>query len=271
MTDSTQQRRSRSSWAVKQEGQSKILDPEERAEFVTRHPHWHLAEDGKAIRRDFKFADFPAAWAFMSRWRCWRRSTTTTPTGATSTTGSASRSPPMTPAAVTKRDVKLAEAIERDCRMTSSFPERSPAVRLATGRLCLALGWSALHEVTLPNGRRADVLALRADGGFVCIEVKSGVRDFVTDTKWPQYLEFADALCFAVDADFPAGILPEEAGFIVACDGVADMLRPPPESKLSPARRRALLHRFAQLAADRLALLTDPAGCAALRSALRAE
>ncbi len=125
--------------------------------------------------------------------------------------------------------------------------------------------------MTLPNGRRADLLALRPDGGFVCIEVKSGPRDFLTDLKWRDYLAYADALCFAVDSDFPAGILPEEAGLIVAGAGVADLVRPPPERALPPARRRALLHRFAHLAAGRLALLTDPAGWAEARAALRVE
>ena len=62
-----------------------------------------------------------------------------------------------------------------------SFPERSLAIRRATALLCLRLGWSPVHEVPLPNARRADILALRADGGFACIEVKSGLRDFQTD------------------------------------------------------------------------------------------
>ncbi len=125
--------------------------------------------------------------------------------------------------------------------------------------------------MTLPNGRRADLLALRPDGGFVCIEVKSGLRDFLTDAKWPEYLEFADALCFAVDADFPAGIIPDEVGLIVACDGCAELLREPAERPLPSARRRALLHRFAHLAATRVAMLTDPTGMAEARVALRAE
>lgn len=151
------------------------------------------------------------------------------------------------------------------------YPERTAAIRLAAGRLCLAAGWSALHEVSLPNGRRADLLALRPDGGFVCIEVKSGLRDFLTDAKWPEYLHYADALYFAVDGDFPADMLPAEAGLIVAHDGVADLLRLAPEQALAPARRRALLHRFAHLAALRVTMLTDPVGWGAMRSALRAE
>lgn len=152
-----------------------------------------------------------------------------------------------------------------------SYPERSAAIRRAAARFCLAAGWSALHEVALPNGRRADLLALRPDGGFVCIEVKSGARDFLTDAKWPEYLEYCDALCFAVDPDFPAQILPADAGLMVAWDGSAELLRPPPEQRMAAARRRALLHRFAHLAAWRLAALADPAGWAEIRSGLRAE
>ena len=84
-----------------------------------------------------------------------------------------------------------------------SFPERALAIRRAAARLCLRLGWAPLHEVALPNGRRADILALRPDGCFACIEVKSGPRDFLTDLKWQDYREFADELFFAVDVDFP--------------------------------------------------------------------
>ena len=64
--------------------------------------------------------------------------------------------------------------------------ERTLSIRRAASRLCGQLAWAALHEVPLPNGRRADILALRPDGGFTCIEVKSGVRDFLTDGKWPD-------------------------------------------------------------------------------------
>ncbi len=155
--------------------------------------------------------------------------------------------------------------------MEPSFPERQLAIRRAAALLCGQHGWVALHELPLPNGRRADLLALRPDGGFVCIEVKSGVRDFLTDTKWPEYRAFSDALYFAVDADFPLDLLPDETGLIVASGREAEMLRPAPEHPLAPARRRALLHRFATVAATRLAALEDPLITASLRAALRAE
>ncbi len=138
-------------------------------------------------------------------------------------------------------------------------------------RLCLRLGWAPLHEVGLPNFRRADILALRGDGGFACIEVKSGVRDFLSDGKWPDYRSFSDALYFAVDDAFPLGLLPADVGLIVAADGMAELLREAPSHPLAPARRRSLLHRFAALAALRLAAVEDPAGAAALQAALRAE
>ena len=128
-----------------------------------------------------------------------------------------------------------------------------------------------MHEVALPNSRRADILALRADGGFACIEVKSGLRDFQTDTKWPDYREYADALYFAVDDDFPAEFLPGDAGLIIACGREAEMVREAPTHPLAPSRRRALLHRFAVLAARRLAAREDPDGMASLRSALLVE
>ena len=152
-----------------------------------------------------------------------------------------------------------------------SLPERSQRVRRAAARLCLQLGWSPVHEVPLPNGRRADILALRPDGGFACIEVKSGARDFLTDGKWPEYREFADALYFAVDGEFPAALLPEDAGLIVACGHEAEIIRDAPAHKLATSRRRALLQRFATLAAQRLAILDDPAGYAGLRASLAAE
>jgi hypothetical protein len=155
--------------------------------------------------------------------------------------------------------------------MQPSFPERAIAIRRAAARLCLRLGWAPLHEVALPNGRRADILALRPDGGFACIEVKSGPRDYLTDLKWQDYRAFADELFFAVDVDFPQELLPAETGLIVAAGLEAELLRAAPAHPLAGARRRALLHRFASLAAGRLATLQDPGGVADMRAALRVE
>ncbi|WP_158932896.1 MmcB family DNA repair protein [Acidisphaera sp. S103] len=144
------------------------------------------------------------------------------------------------------------------------FPERTLLIRRAAARLCLRFGWSPLHEVRLANGRRADILALQPGGGFACIEVKSGLRDYLADGKWMEYQPFCDQFFFAVDADFPRDILPPETGLIVCADREADMLREPLCFRLPAPRRKALLERFAWLAAGRLAALEDPMGVAGL-------
>ncbi len=158
-----------------------------------------------------------------------------------------------------------------DAPASPGFPERTTGICRAAMRFCASRGWAPLTEVSLPNGRRADILALRPDGGFAIIEVKSGPRDFLADAKWPEYRGFCDALYFAVDLDFPQALLPADCGLVVADGLEAALLREAPPHPLAPSRRRALLHRFARQAAARLAALADPAGFAELRSALRAE
>ena len=142
--------------------------------------------------------------------------------------------------------------------MDLSPPERSSLIRKAAGRLCRDLGWAPVHEVPMPNGRRADILALKADGCFVCIEVKSGAGDFLADTKWPNYREFSDMLYFAIDSDFPVPILPDDVGLITTAGPEATIMREAPAHPLQPSRRRALLQRFAMLAACRLENCRDP-------------
>src|ERR1700761_4701316 len=151
------------------------------------------------------------------------------------------------------------------------FPERTSLVRRAAARLCLRLGWAPLHEVRLANGRRADILALQPGGGFVCIEVKSGLRDYLTDLKWTEYQPFCDQFFFAVDCDFPHNILPPETGLIVCAGRGAALLREPLTVRLPPPRRKALLERFAWLAAGRLAAAEDPAGVADLMVGLNED
>lgn len=128
--------------------------------------------------------------------------------------------------------------------------------------VCRALaqrGFATLAEVSLANGRRADVLALGRDGELVIIEIKSSVADFRSDRKWPEYRDFCDRLYFAVPEGFPLELIPPECGLIMADPFGAAFLREAPSEPLAAARRRAMLLRFATLAAGRLRRLTDPA------------
>ena len=139
-------------------------------------------------------------------------------------------------------------------------PDRSTEARLrrAAIRLCLARLWAPIAEMPLPNGRRADILAVQQDGRIAIIEVKSSRRDFETDRKWPDYRDYADFLFFAVDAGFPLEILPPETGLILCHEDQAELVREAPHTPLAPARRRSLLIAEARLATLRLALKEDP-------------
>ncbi len=148
---------------------------------------------------------------------------------------------------------------------------RTLAVCRAAARFCGLRGWAPVTEMPLPNGRRADILALLPDGGFVVVEVKSCARDYLSDGKWPDYRDYCDRLYFAVDLDFPQELIPEEVGLLVADGPDAVLVREAPAHPLAPARRRALLHRYAVTAAGRLAALQDPVGLAEMRAALRVE
>jgi len=141
----------------------------------------------------------------------------------------------------------------------TSAASRTRAICRAVVRDCVDRGWAPLVEVALANRRRADVLALLPDGDFAVIEVKSGATDFLSDTKWPEYRLFCDRFYFAIDGDFPQSLLPSDAGLLLVEPPQLALLRPAPLHRLAPARRRALLHRFATLAAARVFALTDPA------------
>lgn len=134
-----------------------------------------------------------------------------------------------------------------------SRPETTAAVTRGAGRLLAALGYAPLTEVTLPNGRRADLMALGRRGEIFIVEVKSSLEDFRTDLKWGEYRPYCDAFAFAVGPEFPREILPEEPGLIVADGFGGAVLREAPVVALAGARRKALTLAFARLAALRAA------------------
>jgi hypothetical protein len=135
--------------------------------------------------------------------------------------------------------------------LTFTRPQTTGAVTRGAARLLMALGHAPLLEVCLPNGRRADIMALGPRGQIAVVEVKSGVEDFRTDRKWRDYLAYCDAFFFAVAPEFPRDILPEEPGLIVADAFDGAVLREAPQVLLSGARRKALTVAFGRLAAMR--------------------
>jgi hypothetical protein len=132
-----------------------------------------------------------------------------------------------------------------------SRPETTVAVTRGAARLLTALGYAPLAEVTLPNGRRADLMALGPKGQILIVEVKSGIEDFRADGKWPEYRPYCDAFAFAVAPEFPREVLPDEPGLIVADGFGGAVLREAPVETLAGARRKALTLAFARLAALR--------------------
>jgi hypothetical protein len=114
------------------------------------------------------------------------------------------------------------------------------------------LGYASLLEFPLANGRRADILALGRTGDLVIVEVKTSIADFRADRKWVQYRDFADRFYFAVPKSFPAALIPDDCGLIVADAFAAALLRDGKPGGLAPGRRRARTLRFALAAAGRL-------------------
>ena len=142
-------------------------------------------------------------------------------------------------------------------------PAEDLALRLllarGVGRALAQRGYATLTEVSLANGRRADVMGLGRAGELVIVEVKSSLQDFRSDAKWPEYRDFCDRFYFAVAEDFPREAIPGDCGLIVADGFGGAVLREAPVLALSAARRKAVTLRFALVGSERLRRLLDPA------------
>jgi hypothetical protein len=139
-------------------------------------------------------------------------------------------------------------------------PQSQVAREICRGvvRVLAAHGLSAIAELPLPNGRRADVVGLGRDGAIWIVEIKSCLEDFRCDQKWPEYREFCDRLFFAVLPAFPAEILPPDAGLIIADRYGGEIIRQAPEERLPAPKRKTMTLRAARAAAARLSLMLDP-------------
>ena len=143
--------------------------------------------------------------------------------------------------------------------LTPSFAAK-PGQLLARG-VCRHLrshDFVTVEELVPTSGLRVDVMAIGPKGEVWIIECKSSRADFMGDQKWQGYLEWCDRFFWAVDADFPVELLPDETGLILADGYDAEIVRMGPETRLAPARRKALIQKFATCAARRLQALRDP-------------
>jgi hypothetical protein len=122
----------------------------------------------------------------------------------------------------------------------------------------------ALCEVPLPNGRRADMMAVDSGGLITIVEIKVSRADLMSDAKWIEYLGYCDRFFWAVPPGFDLrpfdteGFHPALCGLLVADRYDAAVIREAPVRKLAPARRKAETLRFARRAARRLVGDLDP-------------
>ena len=156
---------------------------------------------------------------------------------------------------------RMATQPESPC-FTGALPVAADVARGVT-RLFCRQDLFAICEMPLPNGRRADLMALDAKGGLTIVEIKVAKADLLGDGKWTDYLDYCDRFFWAVPP-YLAHILEEErylpmnAGLIVADRYDAAIVRPAAHRPLAPARRKAELLHFARRAARRLAAQIDP-------------
>ncbi len=148
----------------------------------------------------------------------------------------------------------------RDRSDADTLQQMQPGQRLArgVGRYLRSIGFAALEEFVPMRGLRVDVMALGPKGELWIIECKSSRMDFQSDAKWHNYLEWADRYFWAVDLDFPSDLLPQDTGLILADAYDGEVVRMAPEQKLSPARRKKVIQKFAMDSARRLQSLRDP-------------
>jgi hypothetical protein len=150
---------------------------------------------------------------------------------------------------------------------TSCFADAPLVARdVARGvtRLFFSGDMFAICEVPLPNGRRADMVAIDPKGRLIIVEIKISRADLLGDGKWCDYLDYCDLFYWAVPAGFGLepfdgdNLGPDCAGLIVADRYGAEVIRPAPCRPLAGARRKAETLRFARRAARRLAGDLDP-------------
>ena len=152
------------------------------------------------------------------------------------------------------------ESIVQPC-LEDANPVAAEVAR-GVGRLFARQDLFGICEVPLPNGRRADIMAIDAKGNLTIVEIKVARGDLLSDCKWTDYLDYCDRFFWAVPPHLAALLdrecyLPQEAGLIVADRYDAALIREAAHRPIAAARRKSELLRFARRAARRLSEQLD--------------
>ena len=121
-----------------------------------------------------------------------------------------------------------------------------------------------VSEMSLQNGRRADLMGVDAKGLIVIVEIKVARSDLLGDAKWPDYLDHCDRFFWGLPPELDRSPLetesfqPDTCGVIVADGYDGEILRPAPLRSLAAARRKSLTTRLARIAMRRHSALEDP-------------
>jgi len=156
--------------------------------------------------------------------------------------------------------------------MLATPQDRLSAVDVVRGttRLLARGDCLAVPEISLGNGRRADLMGLCPKGRVTIVEVKVSRADLLGDAKWIDYLDYCDRFFWAIPIGFDTALLdrpellPERTGVIVADRYDAVVVRDPAHVPLAASRRRAETLRFARRAARRLIGDLDDSGLPSL-------
>jgi hypothetical protein len=156
-----------------------------------------------------------------------------------------------------------AMASRADSPCFSDAPPIAAEVARGVTRLFCRQDLFAVCEMPLPNGRRADLMAIDPKGRLTIVEIKVAKGDLLGDGKWLDYLDFCDRFFWAVPSQLARLLeeeryLPAQAGLIVADRYDAAIIRDAAHRPLAPARRKAELLHFARRAARRLSAQVDP-------------
>jgi len=154
-------------------------------------------------------------------------------------------------------------ATQRESLCFTDEPPIAADVARGVTRLFCRQDLFAVCEMPLPNGRRADLMAIDAKGSLTIVEIKVAKADLIGDGKWTDYLDYCDKFFWAVPPYLTHILeeeryLPRDAGLIVADRYDAAVVRQATHRPMAPARRKSEVLRFARRAARRLSAQIDP-------------